>query len=285
MSSTVAFTQLREQAVALRRAGKSRRQIKEILGIGSNQTLNDALDGEPPPQWTLRPNAKDDVRSQARALRARGMAYNEIAAKLGVSKSSVSLWVRDMARPPARLSYTGSRERSADGVRLYWEKERLVREARRETVRAAAAAEVGQLSDRELLIAGAIAYWCEGAKSKGPKYGFHVAFVNSDPELIRFFQRFLAAAGVEEKQVIFRVFIHEGADVLAAQRFWQDVTGAHPGQFRKPTLKRHNPKTNRKNTGAGYHGCLRIDVLRSADLYHRIEGWVRAAAGNPVAGS
>jgi predicted transcriptional regulator len=45
---------LRAQAIALRRAGKSRREIKEILGIGSNQTLGDALRGEPPPEWTRR---------------------------------------------------------------------------------------------------------------------------------------------------------------------------------------------------------------------------------------
>jgi hypothetical protein len=31
------------------------------------------------------------------------------------------------------------------------------------------------------------------------------------------------------------------------------------------------------NTGDGYHGCLRIDVLRSTDLYRRIEGWASAA--------
>jgi hypothetical protein len=29
--------------------------------------------------------------------------------------------------------------------------------------------------------------------------------------------------------------------------------------------------------GVDDHGCLIIDVRRSADLYRRIEGWVRAA--------
>jgi hypothetical protein len=33
----------------------------------------------------------------------------------------------------------------------------------------------------------------------------------------------------------------------------------------------------RKNVGADYHGCLIIGVRQSADLYRRIEGWVRAA--------
>ena len=57
------------------------------------------------------------------------------------------------------------------------------------------------------------------------------------------------------------------------------MTGADPAQFHNPTLKRHNPKTVRWNTGDDYHGCLRIDVQQSADLYRRIEGWARAALG------
>ena len=62
---------LRERIVQLRREGKSRRQIKEILGPMSNATLDDALKGEPPPEWTRRPNAKDDLRVSAPASCAR----------------------------------------------------------------------------------------------------------------------------------------------------------------------------------------------------------------------
>ena len=79
--------------MALRRAGKSRREIKGILRIISNGMLNDLLKGEPPPEWTRRPNAKDELRAKARDLREQGLDYEEIAAQLGVSKSSVSLWV------------------------------------------------------------------------------------------------------------------------------------------------------------------------------------------------
>jgi hypothetical protein len=146
---------LRERAIALRLAGKSRREIKEILGPMSNSTLNDALQGAPPPDWTRRPNAKDDVRARARDLRAEGLDYNEIAARLGVSKSS-------------------------------------------------------------------------------------------------------------------------------AQRFWEGVTGAPSSQFGSPTLKRHNPKTNRKNIDDAYHGCLRLEVRRSRELYRKIEGWVCGIAGSSV---
>src|SRR5487761_1070571 len=173
MRSTQDLLQLKEQAIALRRAGKSRRQIKEILGIVSNATLDRALRGEPPPDWTRRPRAKDAVRARARDLREKGLDYEEIAAVLGVSKGSISLWVRDMPTPP-HLTYEESRKRSAEGARRYWAAERPVREAAREAVVTAAAAQIGPLSDREILVAGAIAYWCEGAKGR-PRKGLDVS--------------------------------------------------------------------------------------------------------------
>ena len=160
---------------------------------------------------------------------------------------------------------------------MYWEAERPAREARREQVRAAAAGQIGVLSTREILIAGAIAYWCEGTKSKPHQLRERVLFINSDPGLIKFFLRFLAAAGVQLTQMRFRVYIHETADVAAAEEFWARITNTDPGTFYKAVLKRHNPQTVRKNVDTEYHGCLRIDVLQSADLYRRIEGWVRAA--------
>jgi hypothetical protein len=211
-------------------------------------------------------------------LRAEGLDYEEIAAELRVSKSSVSLWVRDLPRPP-RLSYEECRKRAAEGARRYWDAERPAREAARAADRAAAAAQIGQLSDREVLIAGAIAYWCEGAKSKPSRRNEWVAFINSDPSLISFFLRFLGTAGVSPDRLVFRIYIHENADVQAAQRFWHRVTGARPEQFKKPTIKRHSPKTVRKNVGEAYHGCLRIDVLKSGDLYRKIEGWASAVMG------
>jgi transposase len=271
-----AFEQLRERAIALRRAGHSRREIKSLLSIGSNATLDKALRGEPPPEWTRRPNAKDEVRARARELRAQGLDYEEIVAALGVSKSSVSLWVRDMPRPP-RLSYEETRKRAAEGARRYWAVERPAREAKREAARAAAAAEIGDLTDREILIAGAIAYWCEGTKSKPHELRERILFINSDPGLIRFFLRFLTAAGVGPAQLRFRVYIHATADVAAAERFWAGITGAAAENFYKAVLKQHNPRTVRANIGPEYHGCLRIDVLQSAELYRKIEGWVRAA--------
>lgn len=155
--------------------------------------------------------------------------------------------------------------------------QRRSNELQREATRASAAAEIGTITDRELVIAGAVAYWCEGAKNKPHRREDRVSFINSDPLLIRFFLHFLDVAGIPQDRLIFRVHIHENADVVAAQRFWLAVTGAREEQFRRPTLKRHSPKTVRPDPGVGYHGCLCIVVRRSGELYRRIEGWARAA--------
>jgi len=265
-------TSIREEAIALRMAGKSRREIKELLGPVSNQTLDDALRGTPPPEWTRRPNAKDDLREAARELRTQGLSYNEIAARLDVAKSSVSLWVRDIPRPE-RFNYVANARRY-EGLRRYFDSQR---EARAAEV-AASATEVGDLTDREILIAGAVTYWCEGRKTKSYRRDSdRVLFFNSDPRLIGFFLKFLDTAGVARDDLIFTMQIHETADVEAAQRFWLEFTGASPLQFRVPTLKRHNPRTNRKNQGDDYHGCLRVEVRRSSHLYRKIQGWASAA--------
>ena len=280
MTKKLDYPQLREQAVALRRTGRSRREIKQVLGIGSNQTLNEVLRGEPPQPWTWRPRAKDDLHARARELRAQGLSYNEIVAQLGVAKSSISHWVSDMPRPE-RLSYEESCRRQAEAVAQYWAEERPLREAARDSIRASAQAEIGALSKREMLIAGAVAYWCEGAKNKPYRRNDRVEFVNSDPKMISFFLKFLDVAGVARSRLIFRVQIHENADIPAAERFWLELTGASSSQFRSTHMKRHNPVTVRKNTGEGYHGCLRVDVSSSAELYRRIEGWAQGAMTCP----
>lgn len=274
MRSQNEIDKFEEQVRELRRQGKSRREIKGALGA-SQWILTAALRNQPLREGATRPRAKDDLRAKACELRLQGLDYDEIVAQLGVAKSSVSLWVRDLPRPE-RLNDQAVRQRSAEATRQHWQAERKVRDAQRAAARDALAALVGGLSVRELIIAGAIAYWCEGAKDKPHRRANKVSFMNSAPGLVTLFLRFLQAVDVPLRDVIFRLSIHESADIKAAEAFWLDVTGADPGQFRKPTLKPHNPNPARKNVGTSYHGCLRIDVRGSSDLYRRVEGWASA---------
>ncbi|MGY5045538.1 hypothetical protein ACWDE0_07765 [Streptomyces sp. 900105755] len=262
------FEGLREQAVALRRAGLSRRQIRDRLHVDNNDILNRLLEGEPPPDWTRRPNAKDDLRERARELRLQGWTYDQIQVELGCSKSSISLWVRDLPRPERKRTP----EEASAVARRGWEARLQQREEERQHTKAAAGQAVGELSGREVFLAGVALYWAEGAKDKSYSRRERLHFINSDPNVIMFFLRWLDVLGVERDRLRFRVSIHESADVTEAEEFWADLAGVEPSVFQKATLKKHNPKTSRKNTSETYRGCLVIYVLKSADLYRRMEG-------------
>ncbi|MCG0069895.1 MULTISPECIES: terminase gpP N-terminus-related DNA-binding protein [Streptomyces] len=263
------FEGLREQAVALRRAGYSLRQIRDELKIFNNDILNQLVKGEPPPEWTKRPNAKDDLRERARELRLQGWTYDQIEAELGCSRSSVSLWVRDLPKPEPRYTPEEQRALMREGLA----RRRAAEGEKRKETKLAASKDVGNLTDRELFVAGAALYWAEGSKSKPYDRRERVVFVNSDPGVIRTYLAWLDLLEVDRERLSFRLLIHESADVEAAHRFWAAVADIDTSVFAKPTLKKHNPKTVRKNTGDDYRGCLVIAVARSAHLYNRIEGW------------
>ncbi|MEU8646243.1 hypothetical protein AB0C91_30505 [Streptomyces sp. NPDC048674] len=263
------FEGLRERAVALRRAGLSLRQIRDELQVRNNDTLQRLVAGEPPPEWTKRPRAKDSLRERARELRRQGRTYSEIQAELGCSKSSVSLWVRDLPNPEPRCTPEEQRARMNAGLaRLRAEQDQVREETKRQ-----AAESIGELSDRELFMAGVALYWAEGQKSKPYQRRETVAFVNSDPGVIQVYLAWLDLLDVPRERLRFRVMIHETADVDTAERYWADLVGIDATALLPTTLKKHNPKTVRKNVGDAYRGCLVIRVLQGADLYCRIEGW------------
>ncbi|MEU2052052.1 hypothetical protein [Streptomyces bungoensis] len=263
------FEVLRERAAALRRAGLSRRQIRDRLHVDNNDILNRLLEGEPPPEWTKRPNAKDDLRERARELRLQGWTYDRIQVELGCSKSSISLWVRDLPRPERR----DPSEQAKLAARKRWEHEPAVRDEERQRTKAAAASEIGSMTGRELFATGVALYWAEGAKDKPYARREKLQFVNSDPGVIRIYLAWLDLLGVERERLRYRLMIHETGDVEGTQQYWADLIGVDVSVFQRTTIKKHNPKTIRKNVGENYRGCLVVTVLQGAELYRRIEGW------------
>ncbi|MEU6542650.1 hypothetical protein [Streptomyces sp. NPDC046859] len=262
------FEDLRDQAVALRRQGRSLRQIRDELKIFNNDLLNRLVKGEPPPAWTRRPNARDDLRDRARELRLRGWTYDRIQLELGCSKSSISLWVRDLPKPDRTRTPQEAREISRKG----WEAKLRIRDEERRRTKEAARQAVAALSARELFLVGVGLYWAEGTKDKPYDRREKVTFCNSDPGMIQVYLAWLDLLGVERERLRFHVLIHENADVAGAEEYWAGLVGADRSAFHKTTLKKHNPKTVRKNVGDSYRGCLVIKVLRGAELYRRIEG-------------
>lgn len=226
-------------------------------------------------------HVKRELQARARELRLAGKTYDEIVAELGVSKSSVSLWVRDLPRPKPRWVDVERMQQMHDRLM----EQRRGQEGERQRLTDDAVRDVGELSDRELLLVGTALYWAEGQKSKSYSRREWLSFINSDPRMIHVFVRWLEILGVGRDRFSCTVCIHDTADVAEATRYWAAIVGIPPERFRKPSIKKHNPDTNRITRG---WGCLRIHVTRSAALYRRVEGWwsgiAKGSGGNAPPG-
>jgi hypothetical protein len=205
-------------------------------------------------------------RQQARLLRRTGLPLAEIALRVGVSKSSVSLWVRDVEFEPVPRPPRG-RRRAPNALqrRRQAEIDRMVEEGR---------ARIGRLSEREFLVAGVALYAGKGSKRDG-----EVRFANTDPRMVAFFctwfRRFFA---VDETRLRVRLYLHEGLDLAASVAFWSRMTGIPPGQFGKPYRAVPDPTIRHTKH---VHGCVSIGYSCSA-THRSIMGLVGALLGDAV---
>ena len=194
---------------------------------------------------------------RARALRAQAWTLNEIAAELGVSKSSVSLWVRDVPFDEAARAARGGANRNRGAQSRRPSRLRLEKEAEIERLLVEGSERIGELSARDLLVAGAALYAGEGAKGDGD-----VVFANSDVRMVVLFLRFLRTFfEIDEQRLRARVYLHEGLDLAAATVFWSTATGIPESQFRKPYRAVPDGSIRRNKHE---HGCVYVRYSCSA---------------------
>ncbi|HWH01113.1 MAG TPA: helix-turn-helix domain-containing protein [Pilimelia sp.] len=260
-------------------------ELRRSGGAGSAETLasggSDWLRGWPPADPR---RSAGERRARAVALRGAGWSVNDIADELGVARSTAFAWVghlpldRDTDRARAKRALAQRRAEAR------WGDYRRQRDARRAAAHAAAAAEVGVLSARELRLIGAVMYWCEGTKAKPWRRAERFTFTNSDLRLLALFLAFVELLGRSRTELTYRLSIHESADAEAATQWWCTALGLPRDRFRQPTVKRHAVRTNRHNTGPDYRGCLVIDVPRGREFYWRVDGWMTglATAADPA---
>jgi hypothetical protein len=203
---------------------------------------------------------------QARQLRRTGLPMAEIASQLGVSKSSVSLWVRDVEFQPLPRPPRGRRrEPNALQRRRQAEIDRLLTEGR---------VRIGLLSEREFLVAGVALYAGEGSKEDG-----RVRFVNSDPRMVVFFCSWLRRFyEIDESRLRLALYLHQGLDLSAATAYWSALTCIPQSQFTKPYRAVPDPSIRRAKH---VHGCIAVSYSCSA-THRSIMGLVSALLGDAV---
>lgn len=225
--------------------------------------------------------AKPELKRKARWLRRRGLGIKTIAYKLRVSSSTASLWCRDIK---LSLKQIKELERRAHDPYYGRRKDNILRQRQKrleaiKSLRQIGIQEIGDLTKRELFIAGVALYWAEGFK-KDKRLGF----ANSDPAMIKFFLKWLLeCCNVPKSSIRLRVGLnisHKNR-VEDVEDYWSKITGISKNQFQKPyfqkfTWKKEFPKPEE------YFGVLRIRANKQLALFRKIHGWIEGLKINNI---
>lgn len=216
--------------------------------------------------------AKSKLRQSAREFRKKGLGIKTIAHKLGVSTSSVSLWCRDIFLTPEQIQELERRSRDPRyGRRLaYTQSLRDAKNKKIALLLKEGEREMGNLTKRELFVAGVALYWAEGFKKDNL-----VGFSNSDPEMVLTFMKWLRLCGVSKQRLKFRVGVNEAYRNAAGdiEQYWRNTLHVQKDQFQKPFFQKVLWKKSYDNPKE-YHGVLRVRVAKSTDLLRKIHGWI-----------
>ena len=202
---------------------------------------------------------KGTEQEEARRLRAENLTLADIAERLGVSKSSVSLWVRDVPFTPSKRRYGPQRRPHPGHLRKLEQIEQLDQKG---------LARVAEFGEEGFFAAGIALYAGEGSKTDG-----QIRFANSDPGMMRFFCLWLRAFfAIDESRLRVSVYLHQGLDLNAAEQHWSNVTGVPTSQFTKPYRAIPDPSIRRTKHE---FGCAYLDYGCSR-THREIMGLVRA---------
>jgi hypothetical protein len=198
-------------------------------------------------------------------LRKRGRGYSYILKQVHVSKSTLSLWLRDVKLTDKQKAilfigrqkskYAGAKARQQQRIE---KTKKIIEQAIEESER---------LSDNPLFISGLMLYWAEGDKSDVIE---HTKFTNSDPIMIKLIMRwFREICKVPENKFKITMHIHTLHCRPKIEKYWSKIIGVPLSQFYRTQIKQTSLKHRRNPL---YDGTCAISV-QNRDLFRKIKGW------------
>jgi predicted transcriptional regulator len=210
------------------------------------------------------------TREQAKELRREGKSVRDIAKYLGVSTSSVSSWVRDVPLTEIQRAALKEKQMRAAAQALVGhnnrEKYKKIREDFQQRGRERAR------NGSPLYLMGCMLYWAEGAKSRNMLY-----FVNSDPNMMKLFMRFLRKEmfiGDEDCSITIHCHSNDPAEQRRIGNYWLELLALPESRLRKIQVKQGS-NTRRNMLENGVCG---LRVSRSA-VIQEIYGAIQEYAG------
>jgi len=197
------------------------------------------------------------------------MPIKRIAVRLGVSLSTVSLWVRDIELDPAHRE-RNRRQEYARRATTWSDLNRSKRRAHQRRGRLAA-----QRSD-PLHQAGCMLHWAEGSKERNA-----VIFANSDLNMVRFFLRFLSECFDLPPQRIglrLNVYTGNGLALRQVEDYWLKGLGLPRSCLRKHTVNHFPTSSSGKKRNKLPYGVATL-TLYSTRVAQHIYGAIQEYAG------
>jgi Homeodomain-like domain len=217
---------------------------------------------------------KPAERLEARRLRAEeGASIKAIASRLGVSVSSVSSWVRDIALRDDQVAALAAANPAVNAQRsgsARWSD--ICRQRRRQwQADGRARARAGD----PLHHAGCMLFWAEGSKARN-----NAILTNADPDLLLVFRRFLREChAVPDERIAFSVncFLGNGLTLEQIEAHWLDALELPRASLRASTVNRPSSASRRRGRTL-VHGTGRIAVASTA-VVQSIYGAIQEYAG------
>lgn len=219
--------------------------------------------------------AKFKEKNEAVKLRIKGWSIGDIAKKLLISKSTVSMWCRDISLSDTAIREIAkkSKKKSTDTLLHYSESLRTQRQQRTSESETKGKERLGLLSKRDIFCIGIGLYWGEGYKKGSQEFGF----TNSDPQMVRFYVQWLEIVfGVKKKDLILRISINaqHTSRIHEVEKYWEGLLGLPSKSFTKLSLIKTTSKKiyNDQN----HMGTLRIKVRKGTSMRREVMGAIRS---------
>lgn len=184
--------------------------------------------------------AKTALRAEVIKLRLQGYTFGQIKRELGVAKSTLSGWLRNLPLNERQLELLAeNRERAKDlAVERYIETRRRQKLARLKLVFNKQCDELLPLSEKELFLCGLFLYWGEGEKRHGI-----ISISNTDPRVIKFALYWMTnSLKILREKIRINLHLYKDMSIDEATNFWSNILDIPKVQFNKPYIK----KTNRE---------------------------------------
>ncbi|MFZ2390247.1 MAG: helix-turn-helix domain-containing protein [Minisyncoccales bacterium] len=198
--------------------------------------------------------ARKEEKKKVIEMREREMSYSQIKKALGISKSTLSNWLKDYPLSEKRIRELRDSEQKIEKCR---ETKRKKRESRLNIFYCEEKSKIFPINKRELYLAGLFLYWGEGSKNQAAA---KLTISNTDPAMIKFFIYWLEKSlNVSRDKVKVQLQLYSDMIISREIDFWSKTLKLDKQQFIKPHIK-VNLFSKINHRGGFGHGTCNLGI-------------------------